>query len=76
MRGKRGARTICQEGRGTAEEGYSTAVPLLKAPLTRAGRGGAEGTPSAQPFFQPFPRPVKCLSPLQKGHFTALALFS
>jgi hypothetical protein len=43
-----GARTICQEG-------HSGAVPLLKAPFTRAGRGGAEGGPSANPFFSLFP---------------------
>jgi hypothetical protein len=47
-----GARTICQQGHGSA-------VPFLKAPLTCAGRGGAEGGPSANPFFQPFPCPVK-----------------
>jgi hypothetical protein len=36
----RGACTICQWGHGGA-------VPPLKAPLTRAGRGGAEGPPCA-----------------------------
>jgi hypothetical protein len=43
-----GARTICQEGHGTT-------VPFLKAPLTRAGREGAESPPSANPFFSLFP---------------------
>ena len=40
-----GARTICQQ--------------VFRAPLTRAGRGGAEGTPSTQPFFQLFPCPTR-----------------
>ena len=34
--------------------GTRVAVPFLKAPLTRAGKGGAEGGLSAKPFFSAF----------------------
>jgi hypothetical protein len=47
-----GVRTICQYGHGSA-------VPFLKAPLTRAGRGVRKVPLPHNPFFQSFPCPVK-----------------
>jgi hypothetical protein len=41
-------------------------MPLLKAPLTRAGRGGAEGGPSAPPLFSAFSLPCE-IRPISQG---------